>query len=173
MCIRFLDIPTPNKPKNPRTLFRFYLNRANARMISETILQCISDASICLNPTNIQGQVYDGAAVMVSEIANVQAIIKEVSPLAVYTHCYAHCLNFSIAAVCKAQEVRNLIGLINKIYLFLSNNPKCQRAFEVVLEVHHPESNHKKLAGMCKTRWVEWHTYLEVLLELNESVVTF
>ena len=39
--------------------------------------------------------------------------------------------------------------------------------------MHLPDSNHKKLAGMCKTRWVERHTCLEVFLELYESVVIF
>ena len=110
---------------------------------------------------------------MVSEIAGVQAKIKEISPLAVYTHCYAHCLNLSIAAACKAQEVRNLIGLINEIYLFLNNSPKHQRAFELTLQVHLPDGSHKKLAGMYKTKWVEWHTSLEVFLELYELVVVF
>ena len=142
-------------------------------MISEKILQCITDPSISLDPTSIRGQAYDGAAVMSSEIAGVQAKIKGISPLAVYTHCYAHCLNLSIAAAYKAQEVRNLIGLINEIYLFLNNSPKRQRAFEITLQVHLPDTSHKKLTGLCKTRWVERNTCLEVFLELYESVVMF
>ena len=49
-----------------------------------------------------------GAVVMSTEKAGIQAKIKEISPLAVYTHnCYAHCLNISIASTCNAQEVRN------------------------------------------------------------------
>ena len=55
---------------------------------------------------------------MSSQIAGVQAKIKEISPLAVYTHCFAHSLNLSIAASCDVQEVRNLIGLINESYFF-------------------------------------------------------
>ena len=34
----------------------------------------------------------------------VQAKIKEISPLALFTHCYAHCLNLSIAASCKLSD---------------------------------------------------------------------
>ena len=49
----------------------------------------------------------------------VQAKIKEISLLALFTHCFAYCLNLSIAASCKLSEVRNLIGLINEAYLFL------------------------------------------------------
>ena len=72
-----------------------------------------------LYPSQICGHAYDGAAVMSSEIAGVQANIKEVAPLAIYTHCYSHCLNLSVAATCTVQEVRNLIGLINRAYYFL------------------------------------------------------
>lgn len=110
---------------------------------------------------------------MSSEIAGVQAKIKEISPLAIYTHCYAHCLNLCIAASCKAQEVRNLIGLINEVYLFLANSPKRQRAFELTLQLYLPESGRRKLPGLCKTRWVERHTCLEVFLEIYEPLVTF
>jgi len=68
--------------------------------------------------SNIHGQAYHGASVMSSGKAEVQAKIKEISPLALFTHCYSHCLNLSIAATCKVTEVRNLIGLIRDISVF-------------------------------------------------------
>lgn len=94
------------------------LERANASTITSKILESLSHPSVALNPCNIRNQAYDGAAVMSSQIAGVQAKIKEISPLAVYTHCFAHSLNLSIAASCDVQEVRNLIGLINESYFF-------------------------------------------------------
>ena len=103
----------------------------------------------------------------------VQAKIKEISPLALFTHCYAHCLNLSIAASCKLSEVRNLIGLINKAYLFLNNSPKRQQLFELTLKEYLPENSHNKLPGLCKTRWVERHTCLNLFLEIYELRVTF
>ena len=78
-----------------------------------------------LNPANIHAQAYHGASVMSSGKAGVQAKIKEISPL--FTHCYSHCLNLSIAATCKVTEVRNLIGLINETYLFSNNSLKRQQ----------------------------------------------
>ena len=103
----------------------------------------------------------------------VQAKIKEISPLALFTHCYAYCLNLSIAASCKLSEVRNLIGLINKAYLFLNNSPKRQQLFELTLKEYLPENSHNKLPGLCKTRWVERHTCLNLFLEIYELLVTF
>ena len=74
-------------------------------MISRKILKSLSDPSISLDPSNIRGQAYDGASVMSSGKEGVQAKIKEISPLAPFTHFYAHCLNVSIAALCKLSEV--------------------------------------------------------------------
>ena len=95
------------------------------------------------------------------------------SPLALFTHCYAHCLNLSIAASCKLSEVRNFIGLINKAYLFLNNSPKRQQLFELTLKEYLPKNSHRKLPGLCKTRWVERHTCLDLFLEIYELLVTF
>ena len=111
MCLRFVDSSSPKDPHIKECFIGFlYLERANALAISQKILESLSDIS--LDPSNIRGQAYDGAAVMSSEVAGVQAKIKEISPLAVYTHCYSHSLNLSIAAACTVQEVRNVIALI-------------------------------------------------------------
>ena len=95
-----------------------YLERANASTICRSILESVSDTSVSLDPSNIRGQAYDGAAVMSSSRAGVQAKIKETAPLAMYTHCYAHCLNLTIAATCNIPKVRSLIDVIKEEYLF-------------------------------------------------------
>ena len=174
VCVRFVDLTCPQKPKIKECLINLVnIERANASTISQKILESISHPSVSLNARNIRGQAYDGAAVMSSKIAGVQAKIKEVSPLALYTHCFAHSLNLSIAASCKVQEVRNLIGLINESYLFVNNSPKRQRFFERALSVYLPASAHSKLSGLCKTRWVERHTCFEIFLEMYVCFVTF
>ena len=111
-----------------------HLERTNATMISREILESLSDPSISLDPSSIRGQAYDGAFVMSSGKGGVQAKIKEISPLALFTHCCAHCLNLSITASCKLSEVRNLIDLTNEAYLFLNNSPKRQQLFELTLK---------------------------------------
>ena len=133
----------------------------------------ISESPLSVNSSLIRGQAYDGAAVMSSEKAGVQAKIKEISPLAVYTHCYAHCLNLSIASTCNVQEVQNLVGLMNEVHLFLHNSPKRQQMFQLTISYHLPDSSHSKLPGLCKTRWVEKHTCYEVFLEMYVVLVTF
>ena len=174
LCLRFMDQSSPNDPHVKECLINFmHLERTNATMISRKILESLSDPSISLDPSNIRGQAYDGASVMRSGKEGVQAKIKEINPLALFTHCYAHCLNLSIAASCKLSEVRNLIGLISEAYQFLNNSPKRQQLFEFTLKEYLPENSHSKPPGLCKTRWVERHMCLGLFLEMYELLITF
>ena len=173
VCLRFVDLSSPEDPHIKVCLLSFiHLDRANADSISRNILEALSDPSVSLDPRKIQGQSYDGASVMSSEMAGVQAKIKVVSPRALFTHCYSHCLNLAIAS-CSVQEVRNLISIINESHLFLVNSPKHQRLFELTIKEFLPSSSHGKLPGLCKTRWVERHTCFEVFLEMHEALITF
>ena len=63
--------------------------------------------------------------------------------------------------------------VINEAYMFLSNSPKRQSMFELAVVKLMPVSSHKKLPGLCRTRWVERHTCYEVFLELYELFITF
>ena len=174
VCLRFVDLTSLKDPHIKECLITsLNLERANASAISSKILESLSHPSVSLDPARIRGQAYDGAAVMSSARADVQAKIKEFL-LWLYkpTHLFSHCLNLAIAASCKVQEVRNLIGLINEAYLFLANSPKRQRMFERTVEVYLPSTSHSKLSGLCKTRWVERHSCFEVLHEMYETLVT-
>lgn len=174
LCLRYVDLSSSQEPHIRECLISFvYIERANALGISRKILEALSHPSISLDPSRIRGQAYDGASVMSGEVGGVQAKIKEISPLAIYTHCYSHCLNLSIAASCQVQEVRNLICLINESYLFLSNSPKRQRLYELTVKEFLPRAGSSKLPGLCKTRWIERHTCFEVFLEMYEALVTF
>lgn len=99
----------------------------------------------------------------------VQARIREVAPLALYTHCRSHVLNLSIASACKVPLIRKMVDSLNQVFLFFDNSPKRQRFFEHVLKVCKSESKRVKLHGLCKTRWVERHTCYETFYELYMS----
>ncbi len=175
VCLRFVDLTSPKKTHIKECLINFVnLERANASALCAKVLDSLSLPSVSLDPAKICGQAYDRAAVMSSDIADVQAKLKEISPLALYTHCYSHCLNLSVAASSKVQEVRNRIGLMNEAHLFLYHSPKWQRMFELTLHEYLPNSSsHSKLPGLCKTRWVERHTCYAIFHEMYEVLVTF
>eukprot|EP00731_Ephydatia_muelleri_P028984 Em0020g628a len=94
------------------------------------MLESISDPLVGLDPSKIHGQAYDGAAVMSSNRAGVQAKIKEFAPLALYTHCYSHYLNLSLASACKLQK---------------------PQFFESTMEAYLPNYSHTKLPAMPNT----------------------
>ena len=174
VCIRYVDISAPLTPEINECLIGFlHIERAKANTIAAKIVDALTAPSLSLDPSKIRGQAYDGAAVMSSDVAGVQAKIKNISPLAMHTHCYSHCLNLTVAATCKVQEVRNLVGLINEAYHFLANSPKRQRLFELTLSKYLPDVQRSKLPGLCKTRWVERHTCFEVFSEMYVALVTF
>ena len=70
------------------------------------------DVSFC------RGQGYDGASSMSSSTVGVQARIREVSPMALYTHCHSHKLNLCIVKACSVSQIRNANGVISEIAKF-------------------------------------------------------
>ena len=90
--------------------------------------------------------------------------------MALYTHCNSHVLNLSVAAACRLTSVRNMIGTLNKTFLFFHFSPKRQRFLEQVLEKCGSTSRKEKVKGLCKTRWVERHECYETFYELYEYV---
>ena len=85
ICIRFLD-----HKRDIREEFLTFLSFkwTTGRKISESILAFMKENNI---PTsNIRGQGYNGASNMSSKALGIQAIIKEVAPLATYVHCSGH-----------------------------------------------------------------------------------
>ena len=76
-----MDLSSPREVVRECLISFLYIQRANALGISRKILEALSHPS--------RGQAYDGASVMSGEVGGVQAKIKEISPLAIYTHCYS------------------------------------------------------------------------------------
>ena len=82
---------------------------------------------------------------MSSSTVGVQALIREVSPLALYTHCHSHQLNLCIVKACSITQIRNAGGLVSEIAKFFNYSPKRQHFFEHVIEAEAPNESKKKL----------------------------
>ena len=64
---------------------------------------------------------YDGGANMRGSCKGVQARIKEINPKAMYTHCFAHCLNRALVNAISSKEhacARNFFGVVELTYTF-------------------------------------------------------
>ena len=76
VCLRFVDLSSPLHPRIKECLITFMnFKRANASTTLKKMLESLSDKDICLDPAKIRGLAFDGAAVMASGIAGVQAKI--------------------------------------------------------------------------------------------------
>ena len=140
------------------------LIRTTGAHIAEAIILSLAqykvDILIC------RGLPYDGAAAMYSERVGVQARIKVVCPLALYTHCRSHVLNLSIASACKVPQISSMLDVINETFKLFNNSPKRQRFFEHILDAFESDCTTSKLLGLCRTRWVERHTCYETFYDV-------
>ena len=93
---------------------------------------------------------------MSSEHVGVQAHIKTVSPLAVYTHCTGHCLNSVIRHSCSLSSVRNVLEF--SVFIFLSGPKRNELLIEIVIKSVHQDNRRKALIDLCKTRWAQMHS---------------
>ena len=101
-----------------------HLERTIGKAIADAIVKSLHDMGFDIE--NLRGQGYDGASAMSSSIQGVNGRIREIAPLALYSHCKSHVLNLSIASSCKQMNIRNMISFLNEVYLFLANSPKRQ-----------------------------------------------
>lgn len=94
------------------------LGSTTGSAIRDTIIKQVECYKLSLK--NLRGQGYDGGSNMSGRKNGVQALILEDQPLAVYTHCFNHQLNLCISKACEVQAIRNLVGIIGTVSVFLS-----------------------------------------------------
>ena len=145
-----------------------HLERTTGKAIADAIVKSLHDMGFDIE--NLRGQGYDGASAMSSSIQGVNGRIREIAPLALYSHCKSHVLNLSIASSCKQMNIRNMISFLNEVYLFFANSPKRQMFLGKILDRTENASSKRKLQGLCKTRWAERHTCYETFHELYLSI---
>ena len=91
--------------------------------------------------------------------------------IATYLHCASHCLNLAVVKSLGITSVRNMMGVIGRVYQFFAAHPKRQRALEEAIFSCQPSSTAQKLKDMCRTRWVQRIDAIETFRCLHQSVV--
>ena len=145
------------------------LQRITGEAIASSILDTLPQWNLDIK--NCRGQGYDGASNMSSSRRGTQALIREKSPKAVYTHCRAHCLNLTIVYSCDQPLIRNMLGTFNEVCNFFKYSPKRNKFLLVVIEKETPEASKTTLLSLCRTRWVERHEAHEVFFALLPSIL--
>lgn len=75
--------------------------------------------------TKMRGQAYDGAGSMAGKTSGAAALITEY-PLALYLHCASHCLNLAVVKSLDETNIRNMMGIVDKVWIFFSAHSKQQ-----------------------------------------------
>jgi len=80
---------------------------------------------------------------MSEKCRGVQSYVQTQFPKAVYIHCSAHSLNLAVPTASDIQQIRNCLGVIEKIYIFF-NTPKRSVAIYNVIEQENTDLKIKK-----------------------------
>jgi hypothetical protein len=117
------------------------------------------------------GQGYDGAASMSGNFKDVQTVIKENHPTALYVHCSTHSLNLALAHSCNVQYIRNSIGTIKSIGYFTISSAIRTNILKIKIKNIVLNIKWTKLTSMCDTRWVENHNGIQRFVEIFQPIV--
>ena len=132
--------------------FRLCGEDTSGEAIKDLIINSVTDLGLTMN--ECRGQSYDGAGNMAGKYVGVSTIIQRLFNKAVYVHCMNDHLNLCVAKTCSIQMVQNMMTTVRKLSEFFSNSAKHQHRFESKIPILLPNSNHKTLIDVCRTRWV-------------------
>ena len=139
------------------------------RALADKVTMCLQAYGLDLS--NLRGQAYDGAGNMAGPTSGTAALIAADYSLALYLHCSSHCLNLAVVKSLQITSVRNMMGVVGRVFQFFAAHPKRQRALEKTIDEVNPESRVRKLKDLCRTRWVQRIDAMQVFCSLHQSVV--
>ena len=124
--------------------------------LASTILTQLSQLG--LNLEHMRGQGYDGG-----KYRGVQARVKELYPLAMYTHCCNHVLNLVISTSSQLPVIWNAMATISDICVFLSRSAQrvsifqdnIERSFRLGFFATEVETNLRHTLG--RKTWLDHH----------------
>ncbi len=100
--------------------------RAIADKIKTSILELGLDLSC------VRGQAYDGAGNMAGRVNGTADLIRSEYPLAMYLHCASHCLNLAVVKSLEVSCVRNMMGVIWKVYPIFCSTSQASESFGII-----------------------------------------
>ncbi|XP_050316183.1 zinc finger MYM-type protein 1-like [Anthonomus grandis grandis] len=144
ICVRYVS---DNNNINEDFLQFIPADSLTGENLSNTILNSLE--SFGMDISYLVGQGYDGA----EKFNEVQKFIRQRYPKAIYIHCAAHSLNLAISKACEVQQIRNCLGVIEKLYTFF-NTPKRKNVLLSKIEESNEHSSAKSLKRLCASRWI-------------------
>ena len=143
--------------------FRLCGEETTGNTMKELIINSVRDLGLTMD--NCRGQSYDGAGNMAGRYVGASTLIQHQFPKAIYVRGMNHCLNLCIADTCSLAMVQNMMGTVRKLSEFFSNLvDKIKKLL--------PNSNHRVLIDVCRTRWIARIDGLDRIVELLVPVLS-
>lgn len=115
---------------------------------------CKSLNKVGLTTNLLVGQCYDGASNMKGRFNGLQAKVKEIQPKAIYSHCYAHCMNLVLVEATSSNKyARNFFGTLQSLYNFFEASPHRHAVLESVIKSVISKPKIYSLKKLSDTRW--------------------
>lgn len=122
------------------------MDSITGKSVSDAIISCLERHNMSI--MDCRAQTYDGAANMSGKFNGAQALITNMQPLAVFTHCASHRLNLALNATSKVSEFRVMMDNVRKIGVFFKNSPKRTKVMERTLAAATPPVAVKKVDSL-------------------------
>ena len=126
------------------------------RIDAETIKSVILDVLVRMNLAmqKCRGQCYDGCSTMAGRKGGVAAMIKEIEPRALFTHCYGHALNLACADTIKqCKVVKEALETTHEISKLVKCSPKRDAQLQTLKDNDDDEDVPGSIRRLCPTRW--------------------
>ena len=129
-------------------------NETTGEALSKHLLDCLAKHG--LGVQDIVGQGYDGGSNMRGASKGVQARIKQLNAMALFTHCFAHNLNRALVnAACDSStaDARNFFGIIELVQTFVQGSASRHGYFIEQQKKLNEQEVPLHLVGLSDTRW--------------------
>ena len=109
---------------------------------------------------------------MAGSVRGTATLITTQYPQALYLHCASHSLNLVVVKSLEVTSVRNMMGVVDRVSVFLAAHPKRQRALQKSIAETQPESTVSKLKDLCRTKWIQHIDAQHIFQTLYISIVS-
>ena len=139
---------------------------------ADTIVSVIQDTLLRLNLriSRCRGQCYDGGSNMAGSKNGVKSQILKQEPRALFTHCYGHALNLSVADTIKnIPLLRSTMDTTHEISKLLQYSPKREALFDDIKAEFSPDT--VGFHVLCPTRWTVRNESFRSIMENYDALL--
>ncbi|XP_068686728.1 52 kDa repressor of the inhibitor of the protein kinase-like [Montipora foliosa] len=164
VVIRFVD----SEKNIPEEFVGFYLCEGGTAgvAINELILQASADLGLSMD--DCRGQCYDGAGNMAGRLSGASSLIRQAHEKAIYVHC----INLCVADTCSLALVSTMMNVVTALSDFFNNSPKRQQCLIAKIRELLPNSNHRVLIDVCRTRWISRIDGMDRIVERLPAIIS-